>query len=107
MLMIGVFVVICGAFCSTCGTLAIKRADNFRRLFPSLLAVMFYSGSTWLLSMAMFHMPVAIAHAAWSGLVALLLLGIDRYVLQTMMKSGQLIGFTSILSGIALLSAGL
>ncbi|MGL5395643.1 MAG: DMT family transporter [Shewanella sp.] len=101
--MMGVFVVMCGALCSTCGTLAIKRADNFRRFFPSLLAVTFYSGSTWLLSMAMFHMPIAIAHAAWSGLVALLLLVIDRYVLKTVMSSGQLIGFACILIGIVLL----
>lgn len=102
----GALIVICGALCSTCGTLAVKKAANFRKLLPSLLAVVCYTSSTWFLAHAMSHMPVALAHAAWSGLVALLLLGVDRFYLKVPLASGQFIGFFCILAGIAALSAG-
>lgn len=101
------FILICGALCSTCGTLAIKRSANFRNLVPTALAIACYSGATWLLAQAMSHMPIAFAHAAWSGLVALLLLAIDRFYLKLSLAPAQLTGFFAIIAGIALLSMDL
>jgi len=102
----GAFIVVCGAVCSTLGTLNLKKTDHFRKFLPSFAVLVFYSGSTWFLAHAMKHMPVALAHAAWSGLVALLLLGIDRLYFKVALFKTQIAGFFCIMTGIAVLSVG-
>lgn len=99
-------ILVCGALCSTFGTMAVKRSANFRRFGPAALAIACYGGSTWFLAQAMASMPVAFAHAAWSGLVALLLLAIDYFYLKLKMAPAQIVGFFGVIAGIALLSIG-
>lgn len=102
-----VLIILGGALCSTCGTLAIQRSANFRKVLPTALAFLFYGGSTWFLALAMAKIPVAFAHAAWSAIVALLLLGADLLYLKRSLTLRQIAGFFSILSGIVLLSGAL
>lgn len=101
----GALIIICGALCSTAGTLALPRSRHFRHLPFSLLVLLCYGVSTCLLALAMDHMPVALAHAAWSGLVALLLLAIERWVFKRRLALSQGLGLAAVLSGIAVLSA--
>jgi len=97
-------ILILGALCSTSGTLAVKNSNNFRNFRPTVLAIACYSGATWFLAQAMHYLPIAVAHAAWSGTVALLLLGVDRLYLKLRLSFRQIAGLLSILAGIALLA---
>lgn len=92
-----------GAVCSTLGTLALKGSARFRKPIPTALALPCYAGSTVLLARAMTLMPVALAHAVWTGLVALALLGIDRWVFRLSFSGGRLAGVLCVLAGIAVL----
>lgn len=94
-----------GALCSTVGTLAVKASHNFRRLGASILALACYGGGTWFLAQAMLTMPVALAHAVWSGLVAIALLVIDKFYFKTRISRVNLAGFSLVLLGIVLLGA--
>ncbi|GLW36116.1 SMR family transporter [Pectobacterium actinidiae] len=87
--------------CSTLGTLALKKSERFRKPMPTLLALICYAGSTVLLARAMTMMPVALAHAVWTGIVALTLLGIDRFYFRLPISNRQLMGFLFVLLGIA------
>lgn len=94
-----------GALCSTLGTLALKRSKQFKKPVPTALALLCYAGSTVMLARAMTLMPVALAHAVWTGLVALSLLGIDRWVFGLSLSGSRIVGFVCVLAGIAVLGA--
>ena len=99
----GALIVFCGALCSTLGTLALRQCANFRNPRFTALALAGYGGSTFFLSKAMAYMPVALAHAAWSGVVALALLAMDVRYLKARLARAQAAGFFCILAGIAIL----
>lgn len=92
-----------GALCSTLGTLALKGSARFRKPVPTALALLCYAGSTVLLARAMTLMPVALAHAVWTGLVALALLAIDRWVFRLPLSGSRVAGFLCVLAGISVL----
>ncbi|WP_372372985.1 multidrug efflux SMR transporter [Alcaligenes faecalis] len=92
-----------GALCSTLGTLAFKGSAQLRKPVPSALALLCYAGSTVLLAHAMTLMPVALAHAVWTGLVALALLAIDRWVFRLSLSTSRIAGVLCVLAGIAVL----
>jgi quaternary ammonium compound-resistance protein SugE len=50
--------------------LALKQADGFTRLWPSLVGVSVAMLSLVLLGMALKHLPVGIAYAIWVGIGA-------------------------------------
>ncbi|MEH2922033.1 DMT family transporter [Samsonia erythrinae] len=97
-------IIFAGAVCSTVGTLAIQRSDNFRKPAFTLTSVGCYSGSTVLLSLALTYLPVALTHALWSGTVALFLLVFDRFFLKIRLPAYKIVGTLCVIAGIALLS---
>lgn len=94
---------IVGALCSTLGTLSLKGSEHFQRPIPTALALLCYAGSTALLARAMTLMPVALAHAVWTGLVALALLGVDRFYFHLPVSGSRMAGFLCVLAGITVL----
>lgn len=94
-----------GVICSTLGTVALQRSEQFRNPIPMALALLFYAGSTVLLALAMTLMPVALVHAVWTGLVALALVGVDRWLYRLPVSGSRMLGFLFVLAGIAVLGA--
>ncbi|PWE29071.1 QacE family quaternary ammonium compound efflux SMR transporter [Pararhodobacter marinus] len=87
-------------FFETVGTTALKASAGFTRLGPSLLVVVAYGASFWLLAMVLKVMPVGIAYAVWSGAGIVLISAIGLVVF------GQRLDLPAIL-GIALIMAGI
>jgi quaternary ammonium compound-resistance protein SugE len=52
-------------------TTALKYADGFTRLVPSVLFVIAYAGSAWLLSKSIATIPLGTAYAVWTGIGAI------------------------------------
>lgn len=52
----------------TVGTTALRASQQFSRLGPSLVVVVGYAISFWLMALALEAMPVGIMYAIWSGL---------------------------------------
>lgn len=49
------------------GTTALKASDGFTRLLPSLVTVLAYAASFYVLSLTLKTLPIGIAYAIWSG----------------------------------------
>lgn len=62
-------------------TTALKYAEGFTKLVPSLCFAVAYIGSAWLLSRAVATIPLGTAYAVWTGIgaVGTFALGIVAY----------------------------
>ncbi|MCF8482795.1 MAG: multidrug efflux SMR transporter [Rhodospirillum sp.] len=49
------------------GTTAMKYAEGFTRLWPSVALVVFYAVSFYLLTLSLKRLEVSVAYAIWSG----------------------------------------
>lgn len=49
------------------GTIALRYADGFTRLVPSLVVTAAYAAAIWLMSMAVRQLEVGLAYAVWAG----------------------------------------
>ena len=49
------------------GTIALRHADGFTRLTPSLVVGVCYAAAIWLMSIAVRHLEVGLAYAVWAG----------------------------------------
>lgn len=60
----------------TIGTTALQASQQFTKLGPSVLVVVAYALSFYLLSITLRTMPVGVVYALWSGLGIILIAGI-------------------------------
>ncbi len=67
--------------CETVATSSLKATEGFTRLIPSIITIVGYLGSLYLLSVTLKSVPVGIAYAIWSGvgIVLVTLFGIFFY----------------------------
>lgn len=84
----------------TVGTSALNASQQFTKLWPSVLVVVAYAISFYLLALTLKYMPVGIMYALWSGL------GIVFIALIGWLYFGQKLDGAAIL-GIALITAGI
>ncbi|TCT21343.1 DMT family transporter [Thiobaca trueperi] len=81
------------------GTSALKAAEGFSRLWPSVTVAVGYAVSFYFLSLTLRTMPIGVAYAIWSG-VGVALIALISWVL-----FGQSLDLPGIL-GISLIMAG-
>lgn len=84
----------------TVGTSALNASQQFTKLWPSVLVVVAYAISFYLLALTLKYMPVGIMYALWSGL------GIVFIALIGWLYFGQKLDAAAIF-GIALITAGI
>ena len=62
-------------------TLALKHSDGFTNLLPSVIVVLGYGVSFWLLALVLKHLSVGTTYAIWSavGTAVIALVGIAAY----------------------------
>lgn len=88
----------------TIGTTALKASDGFSRLAPSVVAVVAYTVSIWLLSLVLRTIPVGIAYAIWSGLGICLIAVIGYFVFQQRLDGWAIFGLGLIIAGILVIN---
>lgn len=84
----------------TVGTTALQASQQFSRLWPSVLTVVAYALSFWLLSLTLKTMPVGIVYAIWSGLGIVLIALIGLTVFGQRLDLPAILGMGLILTGI-------
>lgn len=59
----------------------LKLTDNFTKLFPTIIFLLFAAGSFYFLTKAIEHIPIGTAYAVWTGIGAFgtILIGILFY----------------------------
>jgi small multidrug resistance pump len=84
----------------TIGTTALQASQQFTRFWPSVLVVVAYGVSFYLLAQTLRVMPVGIVYAMWSGLGIVLIAGIGYAVFGQKLDLPALVGIAMILGGI-------
>lgn len=87
----------------TLGTTALQASAQFTRLWPSLLVILAYSVSFYLLSFALKAMPVGVVYAIWSGLGIVLIACIGFILFGQKLDLPAVLGLAMIIGGIAVI----
>ncbi len=90
--------------CELIGTNALKAADGFTRLLPTLLVIVGYGASFYLMSLSLRTIPLGIAYAIWSGLGTAIIAVIGVIVWREQLNSAGVIGIVLIVVGVVLLN---
>ena len=91
---------ICAILAETIGTTALQASQQFTRLGPSVIVVLAYGLSFFLLSLTLKHMPVGIVYAIWSGLGIVFIAAIGCALFGQRLDLPAVIGMAMILAGI-------
>ncbi|MEW5769408.1 MAG: SMR family transporter [Pseudomonadota bacterium] len=86
------------------GTSALKSAEGFTRLLPSLVVVVSYAVSFYLLSLTLRTIPVGIVYAVWSGVGIVLLALIGFFYFKQSLDTPAIIGIGLILAGVLVIN---
>lgn len=81
-------------------TSALKTAEGFTRLVPSLIVVVGYAIAFYCLSLVLRTMPVGIAYAIWSGVGIVLVAAIGAVLFGQKLDLAAIIGLGLIIAGV-------
>ncbi len=88
----------------TIGTTALKASAEFTRPLPSVVVVLAYGLSFWLLAKVLMLIPVGVAYALWSGLGIVFIAIIGWLVFDQRLDGAALAGIGLILAGILVIN---
>ena len=88
----------------TIGTTALQASAQFTRFWPSVLVVVAYGLSFFLLSHTLKFMPVGIVYALWSGLGIIFIAMIGFVVFGQKLDPAALVGLGLIIAGILVIN---
>jgi len=85
-------------------TSALRAADGFSKLLPSVVVVIGYALAFVFLSLTLKSIPVGIAYAIWSGLGVVLISVVAYFVYGQALDAPALIGMALIVAGVLVLN---
>ncbi len=86
------------------GTSALRAADGFSRLGPSLIVVAGYAVAFYCLSITLKTMPVGIIYAIWSGAGIVLITLVAMLLYRQVPDVPAMIGLSLIIAGVVVLN---
>ena len=93
-------VLLCAVAAETIGTAALQASQQFSKPLPSVVVVISYAISFYLLALALRSIPLGIAYALWSGLGIVFITCIGFLVYGQKLDLPAILGLGMILSGI-------
>ncbi len=87
----------------TIGTTALQASNQFTRFWPSVIVVVGYALSFYLLALTLKFMPVGIVYAIWSGLGIVMIAAIGFVVFGQRLDMPAIFGLSLILVGILII----
>ncbi len=87
----------------TIGTSALQASHQFTRLVPSVVVVVAYALSFYLLAIALKVMPVGVVYAIWSGLGIVLIAIAGLVIFGQKLDLAALLGLGLIIAGVVVL----
>jgi len=85
-------------------TSALKAAEGFTRLGPSVLVVVGYASAFYFLSLTLRTIPLGIAYAIWAGVGVALVALVGWVLYHQSLDTAALIGIALIVSGVIVLN---
>ncbi len=86
------------------GTTALKFSEGFTRLIPSIVVLLGYGLSFYLLSLSLKVFPIGIAYAIWSGVGLILTVIAGMLIWRETLDWARVVGILLILAGIILIN---
>ncbi|MGJ8545590.1 MAG: DMT family transporter [Sulfitobacter sp.] len=96
-------ILVLAVLAETIGTTALQASQQFTRLGPSIIVVVAYGISFYLLSITLKVMPVGVVYALWSGMGIVFIALIGYFVFHQMLDLAAIIGLAMIIAGIAVI----
>ncbi|MSR15705.1 MAG: multidrug efflux SMR transporter [Gammaproteobacteria bacterium] len=90
--------------CEVIATSALKAADGFKSVGPSLLVIFGYAAAFYFLSVTLRTIPVGIAYAIWSGVGQVLVMLIAWILYRQSLDLAAFAGIGLILGGVLVLT---
>lgn len=90
--------------CEVAATSALKAAEGFTRLVPSLIVVTGYVAAIYLLSLTLRTIPVGVAYAIWTGVGVALIAVIGWAFLGQKLDLPAIIGLILIVAGVVVIN---
>ena len=84
-------------------TSALKSAEGFTKLAPSLVVVVGYGAAFYLLSLVLRHMTVGVTYAIWSGVGIVLVALVGVVVFREIPDTPAIIGMGLIVAGVTVI----
>lgn len=85
-------------------TTALRAADGFTQLWPSLISIIGYVVAFYFLSLTLRSMPVGIAYAIWSGVGIVLISLAGWLIYKQLLDLPALIGIGLIMAGVIVIN---
>jgi small multidrug resistance pump len=85
-------------------TSALRAADGFTRLLPSVLVVVGYGLAFLFLSLTLKTIPVGIAYAIWAGIGIVLISVVAYFLYGQALDAPALIGMALIIAGVVVIN---
>lgn len=85
------------------GTSALKASEEFTKLGPTLLVIVGYGISFYMLTLVLRTIPIGVAYAIWSGIGIALISVIGVVVFQQSLDLPAVIGIGLIVAGVAVI----
>ena len=85
-------------------TSALKAAEGFTRLAPSVLVVVGYASAFYFLSLTLRTIPLGIAYAIWAGVGVALVAVVGWLVYRQSLDLAAIIGISLIVAGVIVLN---
>jgi small multidrug resistance pump len=86
------------------GTSALKSAEGFTRLVPSIIVIIGYGIAFFFLSLTLKSIPVGISYAIWSGAGIVLISLIAYFIYNQSLDFPAIIGLSLIISGVIVIN---
>lgn len=85
-------------------TSALKAADGFTQLVPSIIVVLGYAAAFYFLSLTLRFIPIGITYAVWSGVGIVLVALIGWFAYRQPLDIAAIIGIGFIVTGVMILN---
>ena len=86
------------------GTSSLKAAENFTRLWPSVVVVVGYGATFYFFSLTLKTIPLGVAYAIWGGIGTVLIALIGFVVYKQALDAAAMIGMTLIIAGVIVMN---
>lgn len=85
-------------------TTALKASDSFTKLGPSIVLVVGYAASFYMLSIVMRTIPTGVTYAIWSGLGVVLISIFGYFFANEKLDAAACIGISLIVAGVVIIN---
>ncbi|WP_421951291.1 DMT family transporter [Pelagibacterium sp.] len=96
---------LCAIVGEVIATSALKAANGFTNLVPSVIVIVGYAAAFYFLSLTLRTLPVGIAYAVWSGLGIVLISIVGWVIYRQALDLPAILGMGLIIAGVIVINA--